>query len=222
MKAISQKIRHVIAYLIIASMFMMMVPISSYAVEETGNGADPSIVAVDKENPALSALITEAKNLNIGVGGQSSPVPMPSYGNVLAAYSVTSENKLVDIEIDKPDISEDMLASGVANQYGERYKIAVQNAKDPDAPVYVFPAEIVNNQLKVTIPTFDGKVICAVFLDNTTASAIYSTSYPGEKPETYYLTNTASFSDENILENSKGNEVEYTWDFQLNENTTGT
>ena len=187
--------------------FCTMCPITVFAADEpeelpysiTSEQAI-SVVALNEDSEQLANMKTQAEQYRFGVDLQGYN---PVYGKLLSPFKLTSEEKLVEISMALPQRNE-----LVAELFPD-LKIAVQNASE-GAAVHFFPVEIDEDTQKVTaeIPLTNGSdVLCAlVSFQKTTA-----TNAP--------LSTNVFVQSESIVENAEGSLVQYTWKFQISEET---
>lgn len=189
--------------------FCTMYPITAFAVDEPEglpygitSEQDISVERLAEDDGRLADMKTQAEQYRFGVDLQGNN---PVYGKLLSPFQLTSDEKLVEISMNIPQRNE-LVAALFPN-----LKIAVQNESE-GAAVHFFPAEIDESGNKVTaeIPLTNGStVLCAlVSFQETQATTTPLSTNEFEQPES-------------IVENAEGSLVQYTWKFQINEETGG-
>ena len=189
--------------------FCTMYPITAFAVDEPEellygitSKQDISVEQLAEDDGRLADMKTQAEQYRFGVDLQGNN---PVYGKLLSPFQLTSEEKLVEISMDKPQRN-DMIEE-MDELFG--LKLAVQNSCD-GAAVHFFPVEIADEKVTAEIPLTNGStVLCAlVSFQNTQATTTPLSTNEFKQPGS-------------IVENAEGSLVQYTWKFQINEKTGG-
>lgn len=224
-------LKQIIASLTVMVMLLSTFPVSAFSSEsktknygiEVVDRTDVTIDELDatEDEQALSGIVKESESHKIGVYG-TPPLGIPlNYGKIYSPFKLSGKaDGLVQITMDKPNISEDNMASSIANSSGERYKIAVQDAQDTSSTVFFVSAEIdeSGNKLVATIPLgTNGNVVCAVVQENT---QVYKNGEgPNNPPEKYGEQNNM-VAPEIVLENASDSiSNHFTWTYEMSDNT---
>lgn len=206
--------KRILAGALSLAMCCAMLPSTAFAVE--GNvaynivatsGTIENVTSMQEDDEQLSGMKGQAKDCCLGVTTSEDPSWFsPVFGKLLTPFKLTSSSSTVTFTMDKPTIDEnDTMPSGMISNYGELYKIAVQDAEDV-SQVYFFPTKIENEKVSVTIPTFNGTVLCALVQCDTSVS---TNGYPSTQ-------NNVEIP-ESIQENVQGTKVKYSWTYEISD-----
>lgn len=145
------------------------------------------------------------------------------YGQLFSPFTMTSDNSIVSFTMTTPELPEDSMEAAVAEALGKVFRIAVQNATDPSAPVIFYPAEeIENGTLSITIPV-NGTVNCALaqfdteWFNNTGESDENNQPIPEDKTPVFVAINETE-QPVQILENREDSTLSYTWTYRIGKN----
>ena len=147
------------------------------------------------DETALQALKNAAECRCLGGEMNDSPPFSIDYGKVLSPFTIQSDEPTITFTMDKP--TDDSVL------FPNSYEIIVRKADDPNSPVFIFPTEVQENSLKVTIPVNGEKMLCAV------ADSVGTTT----------TQNSVKSDPEKIMENAQGNAYTYSWTFQMDGDT---
>lgn len=218
-----------IAALVIVLMIFTMFPNITVAYAAETNDS-PVITELDESDASLEAIKTASKEHYIGLEIVELSTPIGNiatytHGNILSPFKVSAEpNTLVSVERDKPEWdTTNKNISDFINHFGERYKIAIQDAEHPDAPVYFVSTEMTDDgKLKATLPvSSSGNLICAVVRENTTDYTNSESASSATPVESYFDQNSMQVPAKVLESTSKENTVlEYSWTYEMVENVT--
>ena len=174
-----------------------------------------AVTQVDEENSCLDGIEEEAYQRSLGVVAQEIVPEFPSpktWGQVLSPFTITAtkEDPTVAFTMTAPTLSNN--EESFADTYGLAYKVAVQDADDPSAPVMFFAATVDedNNSVTATIPVGSETKLCAlvqVDTANLTENVTYSAQNQVAMPESIY-------------ENADGSVLHFSWTYQLDSSKT--
>lgn len=223
-------LKQIIASLTAMVMLLSIFPVSAFSSEsktenygiEVVDRTDVTIDELDvtEDEQALSGIVKESESHKIGVYG-TPPLGIPlNYGKIYSPFKLSGKaDGLVQITMDKPNISEDNMASSIAKNSGERYKIAVQDAQDTSSAVFFVSTEIGDNEkLVATIPLGEsGNVVCAVVQENT---QVYKNGEGSDQPPAKYGEQNEMVAPEIVLENASDSiSNHFTWTYEMSDNT---
>lgn len=174
-----------------------------------------AVTQVDEENSCLDGIEEEAYQRDLGVVAQEIIPGLPSaktWGQALSPFKITATKKdpTVTFTMTAPTLGSN--EESFANAYGLGYKVAVQDADDPSAPVMFFAASVDkdNNSVTATIPVGSETKLCAlvqVDTANLTKNVTYSAQNQVAMPESIY-------------ENADGSVLHFSWTYQLDGSKT--
>lgn len=201
--------RRIVAALMVAVMCCSLFPVSAYADEMPYgiSSVDGNITEVKAlTNEDITAISEEAERLNYGIKGLS------VFGECLSPFYLKSSDSLVEFKINMPELSS--AGQIVAEFMGYTFKIAVQDASDPNAPVLFYPVTFTdkNSPLTVKIPVSSSGVKCAL---------VQNPKNWIEEDETYVDYNLVESETvtvpEKLIEDVQENQFAYQWEFSLGE-----
>ena len=174
-----------------------------------------AVTQVDEENSCLDGIEEEAYQRSLGVVAQEIVPGFPSpktWGQVLSPFTITATkgDSAVTFTMTAPTLDSD--ENSYAEMWGLAYKVAVQDADDPSAPVMFFAASVDedNNSVTATIPVGSETKLCAlVQVDtvNLTENVTYSAQNQVAMPKSIY-------------ENADGSVLHFSWTYQLDSSKT--
>ena len=216
-----RKINKWLAILLAVLLVAGCLPLGALAAEDSElpygitSEQEIAVTQVDEENSCLDGIEEEAYQRSLGVVAQEIVPGFPSpktWGQVLSPFTITAtkEDPTVAFTMTAPILSNN--EESFADTYGLAYKVAVQDADDPSAPVMFFAATVDedNNSVTATIPVGSETKLCAlvqVDTANLTNNVTYSAQNQVAMPESIY-------------ENADGSVLHFSWTYQLDSSKT--
>ena len=199
-----------------------MLPAPAFAADSnpydiTITEGNATVEVLSEESADYGAIQEAAEERNLGIHWPGLGF-YKDYGQLFSPFTMTSSSSIVSFTMTTPDLPKDSMEAAVAEALGKVFRIAVQNAEDPSAPVIFYPAEEVNDgTLSITIPV-NGTVNCALAQFDT--EWFNGTGQQGvpESANPVFVEKNETEQPVEILENREDSTLSYTWTYRIGEN----